>query len=183
MRRKSPVFPPVCQRARTPPASGERRSRAEPRSIITSPSAELMSRRCINLPPLLPAGNGAYRADRRGSHPPETRRWQDQIVVVSPTPTRGPRLTLILSTAASIFSCSTSRCMVLRLPPDDIPGPRGRRRQEGSAAPRRSDRQGWATPHPGYPRHRHRPGEGPGPPRPGPAPGLELLRVQKALFV
>lgn len=37
-------------------------------------------------------------------------------------------LTLILSTAASSFSCSTSRCMVLRLPPDDIPEPRGKRR-------------------------------------------------------
>lgn len=35
---------------------------------------------------------------------------------------RAARLTLILSTAASSFSCSTRRCMVLRLPADDMTG-------------------------------------------------------------
>lgn len=57
-----------------------------------------------------------------------------------PTPVPGaphpaPRLTLILSTAASSFSCSTSRCMVLRLPPDDIAKPRRRRRGRRGAIP------------------------------------------------
>lgn len=48
--------------------------------------------------------------------------------VAAPRASAWPRLTLIRSTAASSFSCSTSRCMVLRLPPDDIPEPQGGRR-------------------------------------------------------
>lgn len=82
-------------------------------------------------PPSLPRAGGADHRGEKGrsgsSVPP--RRGGRGTPRLTTLPVPAPRLlTLILSTAASSFSCSTSRCMVLRLPPDDIPEPRGRQR-------------------------------------------------------
>lgn len=81
------------------------------------------------LAPLLPRAGGADHCGgkgRSGSFLPPRRGGRG-----TPRPTTLPvparrLITLILSTAASSFSCSTSRCMVLRLPPEDIPRERRR---------------------------------------------------------
>lgn len=148
------------------------------------PAVAELTRGCSIIHHGLPPGSGAYPASpggaavpAMGSEPPQPghpskpraegsprtatrtrpRRERSGAAQVPRFP-RAARLTLILSTAASSFSCSTRRCMVLRLPADDMTGT-GR----NGTALRGSARLGSAR----LCRHRgSRPGEGPRPLRP-----------------
>lgn len=175
MRRKSPVSRAVSRYENTP-RGAEGSCGARLQSSV--PVGAELTWSCSIIHHGLPPGSGSFPAGAGGTRSPRspgTLRIPDSPrTAARARPRRDPaappqlpllpreaRLTLILSTAASSFSCSTRRCMVLRLPADDMTGQAGTGWSGGD--PCGAVRCGAAR----LCRHRgSRPGEGPPPLRP-----------------